>query len=159
MVDRSVATWLTPSATPERLVPMRGSVGTSLTIEGPNRNLAIVKAGRDQGEQVIKIAKLFDASGQRVYKILADFDASLPRSHYSAPVGHRWFMAIDAATCLGAGWWRFSCGVEFRSPRPICDWSSPCRPSRNRPCRRFRRWSYLWWLLPPSFQACDRRSK
>ena len=44
-------------------------------MNSPNRNLAIVKAVRDQGEPVIKVAKRFGISRQRVYKILSEFDA------------------------------------------------------------------------------------
>jgi len=44
-------------------------------MNGPNRNLAIVKAVLDQGKPVAKVAKRFGISRQRVYKILAEFDA------------------------------------------------------------------------------------
>ncbi len=40
-----------------------------------NRNLAIVKAVRGQGEPVVKVAQRFGISRQRVYKILSDFDS------------------------------------------------------------------------------------
>ncbi|MDG0895506.1 helix-turn-helix domain-containing protein, partial [Bacillus paranthracis] len=44
-------------------------------MNSPNRNLAIVKAVREQGEPVTKVAKRFRISRQRVYKILSQFDA------------------------------------------------------------------------------------
>ena len=44
-------------------------------MNSPNRNLAIVKAVRDQGEPVTKVAKRFGISRQRIYKILSEFDA------------------------------------------------------------------------------------
>lgn len=47
-------------------------------MNSPNRNLAIVKAVRDQGEPVTKVAKRFGISRQRVYTILANFDAGGP---------------------------------------------------------------------------------
>lgn len=49
-------------------------------MNSPNRNLAIVKAVRDQGEPAAKVAKRFGISRQRVYKILADFDAGGPEA-------------------------------------------------------------------------------
>lgn len=47
-------------------------------MNSPNRNLAIVKAIRDQGEPVTKVAKRFGISRQRAYTILANFDAGGP---------------------------------------------------------------------------------
>lgn len=44
-------------------------------MNSPNRNLAIVKAVREQREPVAKVAKRFGISRQRVYKILAEYDA------------------------------------------------------------------------------------
>ena len=44
-------------------------------MNSPNRNLAIVKAVREQGEPVTRVAKRFRISRQRVYKILSQFDA------------------------------------------------------------------------------------
>lgn len=44
-------------------------------MNSPNRNLAIVKAVREQGEPVTKVAKRFRISRQRIYKILSQFDA------------------------------------------------------------------------------------
>ncbi|AQQ15944.1 Integrase core domain protein [Corynebacterium glaucum] len=49
-------------------------------MDSPNRNLAIVKAVRDQGEPVAKVAKRFGISRQRVYKIVSDFDAGGPEA-------------------------------------------------------------------------------
>ena len=78
MVVRSVATLLT-------LVPGRVSAAVKLisrdivdTVNSPNRNLAIVKAVREQHEPVAKVAARFNISRQRVYKILADFDTGGP---------------------------------------------------------------------------------
>lgn len=78
MVVRPVATLLT-------LVPGRVSAAVKLisrdivdTVNSPNRNLAIVKAVREQHEPVAKVAARFNISRQRVYKILADFDTGGP---------------------------------------------------------------------------------
>ena len=49
-------------------------------MNSPNRNLAIVKAVRDQSQPAAKVAKRFGISRQRVYKILADFDAGGPEA-------------------------------------------------------------------------------
>ncbi|AQQ15940.1 Integrase core domain protein [Corynebacterium glaucum] len=44
-------------------------------MNSPNRNLAIVRAVRDQKQKVAAVAKRFGVSRQRVYQILADYDA------------------------------------------------------------------------------------
>ncbi|UIZ92270.1 IS481 family transposase [Corynebacterium sp. CNCTC7651] len=49
-------------------------------MNSPNRNLAIVKAVRDQGEPVAKVAARFGISRQRVYQILYKYDAGGPEA-------------------------------------------------------------------------------
>ena len=45
------------------------------SMNSPNRNLAIVRAVRDQGSTPTKVAKRFGISRQRVHQILNAYDA------------------------------------------------------------------------------------